>query len=67
MGIHVPGVRSAAADLSGVNQLKVVLAKWLCLGPRVVVLDDLTLGVDVGARPKFAASFGGSRPKGWRS
>jgi ABC-type sugar transport system ATPase subunit len=49
LGIRAPLDRRAET-LSGGNQQKLVLARWLCSGARVLVLDDPTRGIDVGAK-----------------
>ncbi|MDB6070926.1 MAG: D-ribose transporter ATP-binding protein, partial [Verrucomicrobiales bacterium] len=53
LGIRTSGVGKAAGLLSGGNQQKVVLAKWLALEPKVFVLDEPTRGVDVGAKAEI--------------
>jgi putative multiple sugar transport system ATP-binding protein len=48
--IRCPGVTQKAVNLSGGNQQKVVLGKWLFAGPQVLILDEPTRGIDVGAK-----------------
>ena len=48
--IKASGIDRAVAEMSGGNQQKVVLAKWLAMKPRVIILDEPTRGIDVGAK-----------------
>ena len=50
MSIRTPGVHQKAVNLSGGNQQKVVLSKWLFTDPQVLILDEPTRGIDVGAK-----------------
>ena len=48
--IKTPTIRALAMNLSGGNQQKVVLAKWISAGAKIIVLDHPTRGLDVGAK-----------------
>jgi ribose transport system ATP-binding protein len=50
LSIRAPRLDRAVSELSGGNQQKVVLAKWLGLDPRLIILDEPTRGIDVGAK-----------------
>src|SRR5262249_44546843 len=51
--LRTPSPRQIVQNLSGGNQQKTVLAKWLLLAPRVLLLDEPTRGVDVGAKEEI--------------
>ena len=53
LDVRPPNPDQTAQYLSGGNQQKVVLAKWLALNPRVLLLDEPTRGVDVGAKQEI--------------
>ena len=51
--VRAPDVDVVVAGLSGGNQQKIVLAKWLAAGSRLLILDEPTRGVDVGAKAEI--------------
>jgi ribose transport system ATP-binding protein len=53
MKIKTPDSAQAVQFLSGGNQQKVVLGKWLALRPRVLLLDEPTRGIDIGAKQEI--------------
>ena len=55
INVKTPTPEMRAANLSGGNQQKVVLAKWLALSPKVLIFDEPTRGIDVGAKAEIYA------------
>lgn len=53
LGVRTSGPEQAAKSLSGGNQQKIVIAKWLGIEPDVLILDEPTRGVDVGAKKEI--------------
>jgi rhamnose transport system ATP-binding protein len=55
LGIRTRGPHQIVRQLSGGNQQKVVLAKWLAAHPRILIMDEPTRGIDVGAKSEIHA------------
>lgn len=53
IGIVCSGTEQAIAELSGGNQQKVILARWLCIQPGILILDEPTRGIDIGAHAEI--------------
>lgn len=51
--IKITSAKQIAGDLSGGNQQKVVLSKWLACDPKVIILDEPTRGIDVGSKSEI--------------
>jgi ABC-type sugar transport system ATPase subunit len=58
LGIVLGSPEQAITALSGGNQQKVIIARWLAFGPRVLLLNDPTRGIDIGAKNDLYALFG---------
>ena len=58
LGIKTTGIEQKVINLSGGNQQKVVIAKWLATHPKVLILDEPTRGIDVGAKKEIHALMG---------
>jgi ribose transport system ATP-binding protein len=59
LNIKAPSIDTMVATLSGGNQQKVVLAKWLSMQPRVMIFDEPTRGIDVGSKSEIYALMRG--------
>ena len=53
LGIKTPSPRQRTELLSGGNQQKVLISKWLCCCPEVIIFDEPTRGIDVGAKAEI--------------
>jgi monosaccharide-transporting ATPase len=53
LNISTPSVEQPVKNLSGGNQQKVILARWLAANPEVMILDEPTRGIDVGAKTEI--------------
>ncbi|MGQ9628254.1 MAG: sugar ABC transporter ATP-binding protein [Anaerolineae bacterium] len=53
--IRTPSLEQLILNLSGGNQQKVVIAKWLALAPKILIMDEPTRGIDVGAKAEVHA------------
>jgi ABC-type sugar transport system ATPase subunit len=51
--IKTPSLQTLCANLSGGNQQKVVIAKWLAADKKVLIMDEPTRGIDVGAKAEI--------------
>ena len=58
LNIRTPSIQEEVAKLSGGNQQKVMLAKWLNTHPKLLILDEPTRGIDVGAKAEVHHMIG---------
>ena len=58
LGIKCSSSDQPIRELSGGNQQKVLLARWLCMNPRLLILDEPTRGIDVGAKAEIQSLIG---------
>ena len=58
LGVKCQSPEQPIRELSGGNQQKVLLARWLCMNPKLLILDEPTRGIDVGAKAEIQALIG---------
>jgi monosaccharide-transporting ATPase len=62
--IKTPGAETPVKNLSGGNQQKVLLARWLATQPELIILDEPTRGIDIGAKAEIEQLVGKLRTQG---
>jgi rhamnose transport system ATP-binding protein len=64
LSVKTPSIHASVGELSGGNQQKVALARWLAAEPAVIILDEPTQGVDVGAKSEIHRLMGDLAKRG---
>lgn len=64
LGIKTPSPETPISSLSGGNQQKVLLARWLAMQPKLIILDEPTRGIDVGAKAEIEKLVNALREQG---
>ncbi len=64
LGIKLSSPDQKIRELSGGNQQKVLLARWLCMNPQLLILDEPTRGIDVGAKGEIQKIISGLADEG---
>ncbi len=64
LGIKAASAAQPVRELSGGNQQKVLLARWLCTHPRLLILDEPTRGIDIGAKAEIQRFISGLAGEG---
>ena len=64
LDIKTPSPEQAVGNLSGGNQQKVLLARWLATEPKLIILDEPTRGIDVGAKAEIERLIASLRARG---
>jgi galactofuranose transport system ATP-binding protein len=64
LNIKTPTPETPISNLSGGNQQKVLLARWLCMSPKLFILDEPTRGIDVGAKAEIEKLVNSLRERG---
>ncbi len=62
--IRTPNLEQRVRNLSGGNQQKVVIARWLAVNPKILILDEPTRGIDVASKAEIHALIGELAVKG---